>query len=128
MALTLPLAADVRLVLGKDATAFPDATADALIADADLIASQCPAIVAADATKQAAVIKYIAAHLAAMSLFPDLAGTMTSRKLGDAAKSFSSAPMGEQLKSSRFGSMAITLDGSGCLANLGRKPATMTMF
>lgn len=128
MALNLPTAASLRLILGVDDTALPDLTADALIGDAALIAEQCSAIVKASDDKQAAVVKYVAGHTAALTLFPEKAGTVTAQKLGDGQDSYSSAPLGEQLGMTRFGQMAIQLDGTGCLKNLGKRKATLHLW
>jgi hypothetical protein len=113
----------VRVVI---ATALADPQLTALIGDAVLIAEGCPVVATYDATRQAAIVKWIAAHLVAQQ--SGKAGALTQKALGDASESYASAAMGAQLAGSRYGQQAIALDPSGCLAQLGMRRATFKVL
>lgn len=123
MALSKPSVADVRLVV---VTAASDASITAVIDDAALFAEGCPALEGYSADRQSSIVKYIAAHMLALS--GQAAGQLTAKALGDASESYAAPTMGSGLGSSSYGQMAITLDPSGCLANLGKVRAGFSVI
>jgi len=121
MPLALPTLADVRAII---ATSLTDGQLQAVIDDAGLIAEACPAVVGYPATRQAAIVKYITAHLLAGSAGSSAgSGAITQKALGDASESYAAGQFGMDLKSSQWGQKALLLDPSGCLATLGRERA-----
>lgn len=117
MAISKPTAAVVIALTG---TAFDAATVSAIIDDAALIAENC--IKNYDATRQEAILKWLAAHLIAST---GGEGVATSDRLGDASTSWARAPLGDALKGTTYGQQALLLDTNGCLAKLGRARATV---
>jgi len=121
MPLALPTLADVRAII---ATSLTDGQLQAVIDDAALIAEGCAAVAGYPATRQAAIVKYITAHLLAGSAGSATgSGAITQKALGDASESYAAGQLGMDLKSSQWGSKALLLDPSGCLATLGRQRA-----
>lgn len=122
MALSLPSVADVRSLID---TPLPDGAVTAVINDAALMAEGCPAVSTYPSARQAAIVKWIAAHLIDQSGKASASGSgkVTSRKIGDAAETFASGTLGSGLASSSYGAQAIALDPSGCLVNLGKPRA-----
>lgn len=118
MALTTPTATEVKAII---ATTLSDAAVDAFIADALLLVEDCPAVELVSTNKQKAIIKYLAAHLIVCSN-PKLA-TVTQQSLGDASESYAAAPVGNDLRSTQYGSQALLLETSGCLEGLGKRKA-----
>lgn len=118
MALATPTATEVKAII---ATTLGDAAVDAFVADALLFVEDCPAVALVSASKQKAIIKYLAAHLIVCSN-PTLA-TVTQRSLGDASDSYAVAPAGNDLRSTTFGQQALLLETSGCLEGLGKRKA-----
>lgn len=123
MSLTSPTTAAVRTAIELKAT-VTDADIQVFIDDAVLLAEQCASVAAMSATKQAAVIKWITAHL--MSFRFGAAGGVASETLGDASRSYAvgSRTYGNDLTSSFYGQQAILLDSTGCLKRLGRDKIT----
>ena len=121
MPLSLPTPTDVRAII---ATSLDDSQLNAVIADAALIAEACAAVVGYPGTRQASIVKYIAAHLLAGSAgSASGSGAITQKALGDASESYAAGQLGMDLKSSQWGNKALLLDPSGCLATLGRQRA-----
>lgn len=118
----LPLPADVRAIF---ATTAEDATIQANIDDAALVAEQCPAIVAASSAKQKSIIKWLTAHMMSMTgaSVSKGSGVVTSDSMGDAARSYAAPTMGANLQGTSYGQRALLLDDSGCLVSLGEKLA-----
>jgi hypothetical protein len=114
--LTKPTVAAVRLII---TTTLVDASVQAFIDDAELIARGCTVVAGYEEEVQAAIVKYIAAHL--ISVQSGKSGVLTQKALGDASESYASGAMGDMLKASRYGQQALLLDPSGCLANLGKR-------
>ena len=122
MALSKPNVADVRLIV---ATGASDSAVSAVIDDATLFAEGCPVISSYSTDRQAAIIKYITAHMLLSS--GQAEGQKTAKALGDASESYASPTLGSGLGGSSYGQMAITLDPSGCLSNLGKVRAGFTV-
>lgn len=128
MALSEPTVADVRIIF---ATSLGDSAVQAFITDAVLFADGCPAVAGYSAERQAAIVKYLAAHLMFVGGHATSgsasSGTKTQESVGDASVSYA-APgantFGLGLEASRFGQQALKLETSGCLARLG-KPRPM---
>lgn len=121
MALTLPTADDVRVVIS---TTLTDDEIDALIAELALEGSPIYACLDAitNGDLQAAILKWLVAHF--ISTTKNLGGgAVTADKLGDASRSFSTAQLGTELRSSTYGQNALLLDPNGCLARIGRAKA-----
>lgn len=119
MAVSKPEVADVRLVF---TTTLADASVQAAIDDAALMAAGCPVVETYDEDRQKAIVKWMAAHL--LSSRSDQAGALTSKKIGDASESYAKASMGTQLSGSSYGQQALLLDPSGCLKRLGNVKLT----
>ncbi len=118
MPLAVPTPDDVRVII---TTALTDPQITALIGDAALIAEACPAVAAYDAIRQAAIVKWLTAHL--ISQQSGKAGALTQKALGDASESYAVGTMGMNLQGSRYGQQALALDPSGCLAQVGQRRA-----
>lgn len=117
VAVSKPTAAVVIALTG---TGFDSATVSAIIDDAAMIAEKC--IASYDATRQAAIVKWLAAHLIAST---GGEGVAVSESLGDASTSWQRAPLGDALKGTTYGQQALLLDTNGCLAKQGRARATV---
>lgn len=123
MPLELPTPADVRVII---TTALTDPQIEALIGDAALIAEACPMVASYAANRQAAIVKWLTAHL--ISQQSGKAGALTQKALGDASESYASGAMGMNLQASRYGQQALALDPSGCLAQLGMRRASFRVL
>lgn len=84
-----------------------------------MIAEGCPVTATYAVTRQAAIVKYLAAHLALSAL----GGQKTQRALGDASETQAPGVLGMTLSGTTYGQQALALDTSGCLARLGRPGA-----
>ena len=117
MSLELPTVDDVRVII---TTSLTDDQVTDQIALAEALASQCPGVSSASTTIQAAIVKYITAHLIAM--ITGGGGVVQSEALGDASKTYATAPAasGNGLNATRYGQQAIMFDTTGCLARLGK--------
>lgn len=113
-----PSASDVIAITG---TKLSSAVVDAIIADAELLAADCLDGVADD--KQTAALKWLAAHMVAST---NGSGSVTSKKLGDASKSFAVAQLGDGIAGTTYGQQAIAL--VPCLGYLGRAPASLEVI
>lgn len=123
MALSLPSVADVRLLID---TPMLDGAISAMIGDAALIAEGCPAISTYSDARQAAIVKWITAHLIDQSgQTSEGSGKVTSERIGDAQKTYAAGVLETGLGGSSYGAQAIALDTSGCLKSLGK---TRAMF
>lgn len=114
----LPSVDDVRAVIS---TSLTDSQITQMILEADAITSQCSGIASSGEILRAAINKYFVAHMIAL-LSGNGSGVVQSESLGDASVSYVQAlvPNLGTLSSTRYGQQAITLDTSGCLANLGK--------
>lgn len=119
MAIQQPTADDVRAII---TTSLTDPQITAIIADATLIAENC--IASFDGTRQAAILKYLAAHLIS-GIKNQGGGALTSESLGDASRSYATGSFGKQLESTGYGQAALQLDPNGCLARLGKARASI---
>lgn len=122
---TKPSTDDVRAIIETSAT---DAQVQAAIDDAALIVEDCVEDLPAD--RQAAIIKYVAAHLLATnsSLTSGGAGAVTSSRLGDASESYATAPLGTGLQGTEYGKRALMFDPNGCIAQIGRVPVVFEVL
>lgn len=120
MPLSLPSASDVRVVIK---TTLTDLQIDAIIADAALLAEGCPVIEGFLATRQAAIVKWLTAHMLASTNAAG-GGALTSKSLGDASEDYARPTLGSGLSGTTYGMQALALDTSGCLAGLGKINAT----
>ena len=119
---TSPAPADVKAIIK---TVLDDEMIQAYIDDATLMVSPCVLNYLPD--RQAAIIKWTAAHLISSS--PGNGGqTLTSKRLGDASESYANVTPGEALKATSFGRQALSLDTDGCLLNLAQKPAIFKLL
>lgn len=115
-----PTAASVIAITG---TKLSDAIVDSIIADAELIASSCLTAAGASDALETSVVKWLAAHLVASTSGN---GTLTSRKLGDASKSYASTSLGDGLMGTAYGQQAVAL--LPCLATIGRAQAVIEVI
>lgn len=119
---TLPSPADVKVIIK---TALGDDAVQAFIDDAVLMVSPCVLGYLPD--RQAAMIKWTAAHLIASS--PGNGGqTLSSKRLGDAAESYVNVTAGDALMATNFGRQALSLDTNGCLLSLAQKPVVFKLL
>lgn len=119
MSIELPTAADVKAIV---TTSLDDPVIEGIITDASLMVEHC--VASLSASRQKAIIKYVTAHL--LTSMTGLAGspkTLTQRTLGDANESYSTATLGANLAGTMYGQQAISLDPTGCVANIGKKKA-----
>lgn len=124
MALVLPTVASVRVLTS---TALCDPEIQDFIDDAAAMVEKC--VAGLSATLQKTIIKYVAAHLIATSgAGGGDAAQITSRKLGDASRSYARAQTGTFLAGTSFGQQAMALDPNGCLANLGKPGITFEVL
>lgn len=114
-----PTASDVRVVI---TTKLTDDQINVIISDASLLARRC--LLPLDSETQTAMLRWLAAHMIAV-VKNQGGGGVTSRSLGDASKSFSTAGFGDRLGSTSYGQNALMLDPNGCLARLGRARASI---
>lgn len=120
---TLPTTSEVISLTG---TQFPEEVVDSIIADAALMVERC--ISPLNEARQTAIIKWVSCHLIASTNGADgsRGGAITSFKLGDASETYARAVLsGEGLKATFYGQQALALDPNGCLARLGRPPASV---
>lgn len=116
--LVLPTAADVQAVVSTGS--LTEAQIDEVISDAALIAETC--IESLDGNRQRSILKWLAAHLIS-TIKSQGGGALTSDRIGDAARSYSTASLGTELRSTSYGQQALLLDPNGCLARLGKARA-----
>lgn len=122
MAVETPTVAAVRVVI---TTSLDDAAVQSLIDDAAaLIDGQCSCIASLPSATQQSIVKWVAAYLIS-TVKQQGGGTLTSDRLGDAARTYSTTGFGKQLASSAYGQNALLLDPTGCLARLGKARATI---
>lgn len=119
MAIERPETDDVRAVIQ---TTLTDDEIETIIDDAILIADTC--ISALPAARQKAILKWLTAHLVS-SIKNFGGGGVTSDKLGDASRTFSSGHFGKQLASTSYGQQALLMDPNGCLARIGKAKASI---
>lgn len=123
MTIAVPTTSEVRSIYpAKDKD---DVDVQSVINDAQMMAD-CTSIAAFNATRQKAIVKWIAAHLLATS--NGATGHTTANALGDAHQYLSSGVLGSNLSGSRFGQQALALDTSGYLAGLGGRQATFKVL
>lgn len=115
---TLPLASEVIDLTG---TALSEAIVTTLISDAALIAGDC--ITPYSEERQTAIIKWLAAHMAAST--DAGGGTLTQDKLGDASQSYARATLGDNLRGTIYGQQALILETNGCLVTRGNGRASV---
>lgn len=118
----MPIPEEVRVIVE---TTLTDSELEQIIGDAALVAGPCVGKLSGD--RQRAIVKYIAAHLVALSGGGGDA-MVASRKLGDASVTFSRAQVGQNLMSTSYGQRAVMLDPTGCLARLGERSAYMKVL
>ena len=118
MALQLPTTEAVRAIIRTDLT---DGQVGAVIGDAALFAEGCPKVAGYDGTRQAAIIKWITAHMIASTNAGG--GSLTQKALGDASETYARPTLGLGLQGTSYGQQAIALDPSGCLSRLGAMKA-----
>lgn len=116
--MALPTASDVIALTG---TSLPEAVVTMLIGNAALIAAKC--LVGASDELETAALLWLAAHLVAST---NKNGAVTSRKLGDASISYSSATIGDGLSGTIYGQQAVAL--LPCLATVGRATASIEVI
>lgn len=117
---TLPTPDEVRQIIK---TALDDTAIAAIIDDAAMIVGPCLEGLPEDRAK--AIIKYVAADLIASTVASAGGGARTSKALGDASESYASGGTGAEFGKSAYWAKALMLDPRGCLANLGRRRATI---
>lgn len=117
MSLTQPSVAAVRAII---TTTLTDEQVQSFIDDAALMAEGCECLSGLASERQAAIVKYMTAHL--ISMQSGKGGIVTAEKMGSASKSYATGTAGADmmLSSSRYGQQAILLDTTGCLAQLGK--------
>lgn len=113
-----PAAADIIAMTG---TRLSETLVETLIAQAALIAAPC--LVGASDDLETATLMWLTAHLVAST---STNGTVTSRKLGDASKSYSTAQVGNGIMGTVYGQQAIAL--LPCLATAGRSTAVLEVI
>ena len=122
MALSTPTTSEVRLTI---TTELSDDAVAQFVADAVLMAEPCTVIETFSEAKQKAIIRFLAAHLIAIS---DASARLSSEKMGDASESYSTPVLGDNLKGTTYGQQAISLDSSGCLSRMGKTPMTFKVL
>lgn len=123
MSIQKPTIDQVRAIVQ---TALDDTQLGTVIDDAALMVARC--VAGLDGDLQAAIVKYVTAHLLASSGRGGESSTLTSRKLGDAQKSWSRAQVGQSLAGTAFGQQALMLDPTDCLQTLGTKLARVVVL
>lgn len=118
MSITQPSVAAVRTLI---TTSLDDTGVQSMIDDATLVVEDCAGIVSATQTRQAAIIKWLAAHL--ISQQAGKGGQLTQESMGDASKSYAAGAGGLNISATRYGQQAILLDTSGCLEAKGKPSA-----
>lgn len=118
---TLPVASEVIELTG---TALSNPIVATLIDDAAMVAGDC--ITSYSEDRQAAIIKWLAAHLVASTA----AGGefLASEKLGDASQTYARAALGENLRGTIYGQQALALDTNGCLTTRGKGRASVEVI
>jgi len=118
--MTLPTTdpADVVAITG---TSMATATIELIIESAELMAAGCLSGLSEET--QAAALLWLSCHL--VSTTPGNQ-TLTSRKLGDASKTFATGTLGGGISSSLYGQNAVAL--VPCLAGLGKGRASMEVI
>lgn len=92
------------------------------ISDAGLMLNACAKLY--DDERQAALVKYLAAHLLASSQV-GAAGSLASESVDGTSYSRATATLGQNLKGTTFGQQALLLDPNGCLQSLGEMNARL---
>lgn len=112
---TQPTVAAVRTLV---TTTMDDPSVQSFIDDATVTVGPCS--LGIDCATLTVIIKYVAAHLIALSR-NNGAGTLTSKKLGDASEAYTRTALGTGLSETSYGQSALNMDPTGCLANLGKR-------
>lgn len=120
MAISLPEASDVIALTG---TKLPEPVVEAIINDAALMAYDCLADQSEE--MQIAVVKWLAAHLVSMA-GGGSSGMLTSRRLGDASKTYAVSASGDGLKGTVYGRQVIAL--LPCLSTLGQSTVSIEVI
>lgn len=113
MSVSTPSVAEVRTIIS---TTLADASITAIIADAALLAENCPVIEGYSVALQKAIVKWLAAHF----ISAQKGGQLMQKTLGDASESYAAPQTLMGLNGSVYGQQAILLDASGCLERLGK--------
>lgn len=121
MALSKPTAIAVKEIV---TTGKSDSVVSSIIDDAALMVEDCVSSLTAE--RQEAIIKYVAAHVIALSDAKG-SGAVSSEKLGDAQKSYAAAHLGQHIHSTSYGQQAVMLDPNGCIAQIGKRPAKVRL-
>lgn len=113
-----PDAADVIAITG---TKLSSTIVELIINSAELMAADC--LVGYDDDVQTAALLWLSAHLVAST---SGSGAVTSRKLGDASKSYATAQLGNGIMGTSYGQQAVAL--IPCLGLLGRPTALIEVI
>lgn len=105
------------------ATKLADDTIQSLILAARNSANDCIKGLADDLQIQ--ILTWLTAHfIAMMNQGTSGSKALTSKSLGDASESYNIVKVGEGLKGTSYGQMAIFLDPNGCLIKRGKMGVT----
>lgn len=113
------MAVAASVVIALTGTGLSEAVVDALLDDALLILDGC----GYTGDRLDALQKWLAAHLVASH-----DGTITSDKLGDAARTYGRATLGTGLSGTMYGQQAMALDTTGCLTRKFSPPASVEIL
>ena len=94
--------------------AFPIGLVEAMIADATLMLEDCAGY---STERRSAIVKYLAAHLLAST--QRSAAGVASKSIDGVSYSYRGPVLGEGLKGTPFGQMALSFDTNGCLLRAG---------
>jgi hypothetical protein len=117
----------LRGLMGLGATTPPDGTLQPGIDAAVLLAEEELAACGYSAARLDSIALYLAAHFVEPGVTGG-AGTIASESTGRSSVTYSTATLGEDLKGSRWGQIALQLDTKGCLAKLGKRRISVTTF
>lgn len=121
---TAPSTSSVQILLTGTVGTPSDAVASAYIDDAMALVASCACIASLLDATQTIIVKYLAAHLYTVGVNKG-AGAKTLEVLGDARTAWASpSTVGEGLKLTSYGQQALIFDTTGCLLQLGLRPAS----
>lgn len=117
MSFTKPSVAAVRVLI---TTTMSDDAVQSFIDDASVMVKPCA--LGIDCDTMTVIVKYLAAHMIALSATKG-GGALSQKSLGDASESYARTASGTGLSETAYGQLALNLDPTGCLANLGKRKA-----
>jgi hypothetical protein len=115
--------ANVRAVIKTTAT---DEQVTEAINTAVLMTTRCSSGWDTELTDK--INTYVAAHVLTSTNVGGAGGLLVSESMGDASRTWQRAAVGTGIQGSSYGQMAVMLDPTGCLFNIGKRKPIMKVL